>query len=376
MDAIESIRKEFPHTERMIYFEHAAVAPLSGRVVQAVSSFLTDRHAGRVKFDEDMIAALEDLRAKLAHFLHAIPEEIALIPNTSTGLNILAQGLSLEPGDHILVPDVEFPSNVYPYLNLQKKGIVVDFLSPVKGRIGLEEIRKAVTPRTRLLAISFVQFTNGFRADVKAIANWCHERGLWLAVDGIQGVGALQMDVRDWGVDFLSVGGHKWMMSPIGTGFLYIRPELLRIVEPPFVSWLSVKNPWDLLDFRLDFLDSAQRFEMASQNFLGFFGMRASLDLFLEVGGEAIERRILDLTDYMVAGLEKMGAKILSPRGESERSGIVTFSLLPDNEKLHRELEKRQIFVSYRLGNLRASPHFYNTRAEVDQFLSALRAMV
>ncbi len=376
MDEFESIRKEFPHTEKMIYLEHAAVSPLSRRVVDSVRSYLADRHVGRVKFDDDMVAILIELRKKIATLLHTATENIALTPNTSTGLNILAQGLPLEAGDHILVPDVEFPSNVYPYLNLQKKGVIVDFLSPRDGRIGLGEIQEAVTPETRLLAISFVQFTNGFRANLEAISKWCHAQDIWLAVDGIQGVGALQMDVEKWGIDFLSVGGHKWMMAPIGTGFLYVTPEMLKIIAPPFASWLSVKNPWKLLDFQLDFLNSAQRFEMASQNFMGFLGMHASLELLLEVGSKAIEQRILTLTDYLVAGLEKLGAKILSPRGPGERSGIVSFSLLFDNVELHRELEKRNIFVSYRLKNLRASPHFYNNFADVDALLSALGDLI
>ena len=360
----------------MIYFDHAAMAPLSGRVARAVSSFLEDRHTGRVTFDDDMIAMLADTRGKLARLIHAREEEMALIPNTSTGLNILAQGLPFKSGDRILVPSVEFPSNVYPYLNLRKKGVFVDFLAPKNGRITLEEIQKAAMPRTRLLALSFVQFTNGFRADLEKIAPWCREQGIWLAVDGIQGVGALQMDVQKWPIDFLSVGGHKWMMAPIGTGFLYVRSKMLNLIEPPFVSWLSVKNPWDLLDFQLDLLDSSQRFEIASQNFMGFYGMRASLELLLEFGPEAIEQRVLSLTDYLVDGLKKLGATVLSPRGEKERSGIVTFSFLPDNEILHRELKKRQIVISYRLKNLRASPHFYNTEAEVDQLLTALKELL
>ena len=376
MDEFEAIRREFPHTKKMIYFEHAAVAPLSSRVVETISKYLRDRNVERIKFDEDMIAVLIDLREKLSGLINASPEEIALIPNTSTGLNILAQGLPLKSGDRILVPNIEFPSNVYPYLNLEKKGVMVDFLSPKNGRIGLKEIQEAVTPQTRLLAISFVQFTNGFRADLEAISNWCHERGIWLAVDGIQGVGALQFDVKKWNIDFLSVGGHKWMMSPIGTGFIYVSKELLNLIDPPFAGWLSVKNPWELLDYQLDFLDSAQRFEIASQNFLGFFGMRASVELLLQFGPKAIEQRVLNLTDYLVDGLKKLGATILSPREQKERSGIVTFSLFPDNVDLHRELEKRNIFVSYRLKNLRVSPHFYNTRAEVDQLLSALQDLV
>ncbi len=376
MDELETIREEFPHTRRMIYFEHAAVAPLPRRSVEAMTAYLQDRHAGRIKFDEDMIAAMADLREKLGQLLHTASENIALLANTSTGLNILAQGLPLKSGDHILVPDVEFPSNVYPYLNLQRKGVVLDFVSPRKGRIGLKEIKEAATPKTRLLAISFVQFTNGFRADVEAISKWCHERDIWVAVDGIQGVGALQVDVQKLGVDFLSVGGHKWMMSPIGTGFFYIRPELLEILKPPLASWLSVKNPWELLDYQLDFLDSAQRFEMASQNFLGFFGMRASLELLLQVGLPAIEERILRLTDFLVDGLQALGAEILSPRGAGESSGIVTFSVFPDNAKLHQKLEKRNIFLSYRLGNLRAAPHFYNTEAEVQQLLAVLKELM
>ncbi len=376
MDVFEAARNNFPHTKRMIYLEHAAIAPLSRPVVNAIQSFLGDRHKGRVQFDEDMIGMLGEVREKIATLIHAKPEEIALIPNTSTGLNIVAEGLPLQTGDRILVPNVEFPSNVYPYLNLKKKGIVVDFFSPRQGRVTLPDIRAHIRPQTKLLALSFVQFTNGFRADLEKIGAWCKNHGIWFAVDGIQGVGALPIDVRHMSIDFLAVGGHKWLMAPVGTGFLYIRPEWLHLLDPPFTGWLSVKNPWDLLEYQLDFLDTAQRFEIASQNFLGFRGLLASLNFLLSIGSEIIEERILSLTDYLVKGLERIGATVFSPRENGEKSGIVTFSLLPDNLQLHRELRKRHIFLSYRLKNLRASPHFYNNFKDLDTLLSTLEELV
>jgi len=371
---VAEIRKEFPHTREMIYLEHAAVSPLPVRTVQAMHEFLDKRHFSPAKFDEENIENLAKLRRKLARLIQAESEHsIALVPNTSTGINIFAQGFPFQPGDHILIPSIEFPSNVYPYLNLQTKGVQVDFLSVPGREITRELIEPHFTLQTRALAISFVQFTNGFRANLKELADFCHGRGALLVVDGIQGVGALQINVADWGVDFLSVGGYKWMLSPMGTGFLYVAPALLEKITPVFASWLSVENPSKLLDFQLKFLDSAQRFEIATTNFLGFRGMLASLELFLEIGPEVIQERILHLSGFLVEKLQGIGATVLSPTREDQRSGIITFSILEDDQPLHQALLKKKLFLSYRLKNLRAAPHFYNTEEELQAVVDELR---
>ncbi|NOY78155.1 MAG: aminotransferase class V-fold PLP-dependent enzyme [Calditrichaeota bacterium] len=371
---LADVRGEFSHTRKMVYLEHAAVAPLPVRTVQAMQTFLTKRHAGPVKFDEENIAHLAQLRQKLAQLIQAdSADRIALVPNTSTGINIFAQGFPFQPGDRILIPSIEFPSNVYPYLNLRRKGVKVDFL-PVSGKeITREIIAPHFTPHTRVLAISFVQFTNGFRANLKELADFCHARGAFLAVDGIQGVGALQMNVRDWDIDFLAAGGHKWLLSPMGTGFAYLAPALLEKISPAFAGWLSVENPWNLLDFQLRFLSSAQKFELGTTNILGFRGMSESLDLFLEFGPKAVQDRILHLTAFLSEKLQAMGATLLSPTREEQRSGIVSFALSEDDAPLHQALIRKKIFLSYRLKHLRASPHFYNTEDELLAVVDALK---
>ena len=371
----ESYRTEFPHIEEgTIYLNHAAVSPMSNRVRQALEQFMDHRQVTNIEFWPNGLEEKQALKADLAKLLHLPAEQFAIVPNTSTGLNILAQGLSWNPGDRILLNNFEFPANVYPFLNLERKGVVVDFVPHRDGRILLEDIEAAIRPETRLLSISFVEFLNGFKNDLYAIGELCKQHNIWFAVDGIQGIGVQTLDVTAAGIDFLAVGGQKWLMWPLGTAFIWISERLFPHLHPTFLGWLAVEDSWNFFDYRMDLLPDAGRFEPGTMNVMGIIGARAAMQPFLELGIETIERHLLQLTDYLADELQAMGFTLLSDRSAKHRSQIVTFRT--DNaEALFQALQEHNIRVSLREGNIRVSPHFYNTREEIDQFLQVLKKL-
>jgi selenocysteine lyase/cysteine desulfurase len=372
LDTLNEFRAFFPITKERCYLNHAATSPFSTRVVDALHEYIDVRSVGRVDPWRENFAAGETVRARIAELIHAPAHRIALVKNTSTGFNILATGLPWRAGDHLLLNDIEFPANVYPFLNLRRLGVDVEFVKSRDGRLTAEDYVAAMRPETRLVSVSFVQFLSGCRIDLAPLGEVCRERGIVLSVDPIQGLGGMVLDVEAMGIDFVSCGGHKWLMGPQGSGFIYVSGALQDRLAPAYVGWLSVKDSWDFLDYRLDLLDSAERFEIATENWMGVRGLGASVGLILEAGRERVEAKILALTDRLVEGLEERGCRVLSPRGPGEKSGIVLFSAGADNEAVFAALSERKIDIALREGNLRCAPHFYNSADEIDALLDAV----
>ena len=217
-----------------------------------------------------MVDLRSALKAGLARFLGAAsPDFLTLTTNTTHGLNTIASGLPWREGDRVLLNRMEFPANIYPFLNLERFGVGVDWAESVDGRLPLETVAAKVTPATRLVSISFVQFLNGYKADLAALGAFCRGRGIWLVVDGIQGLGAVPFDLAETPVDALAAGGAKWLMWPMGTGFLYLSPKMLDAVQPAHAGWLGVQDAWNFRDYELKFLDTAERFEGGTLNWMG-----------------------------------------------------------------------------------------------------------
>lgn len=319
-----------------------------------------------------MVEMRTALKAGLASFLGApSPDLLALTGNTTQGLNIVAGGLPWKAGDRILLNRMEFPANIYPFLNLERLGVTVDWADPVEGRLPLEVFAARVTPRTRLIAISFVQFLNGYRADLGALGVFCRDRGIWLVVDGIQGVGAVPFDLAETPVDALACGGAKWLMWPMGTGFVYLGPRMLEAVQPVQAGWLGVKDAWNFRDYRLDFLDTAERFEGGTLNWMGLSLAGRRVDRFLALGRESIWTRVRALADRLANGLQALGVEMLSPMEAGTRSGIVSIRV-PSPERVHERLADSRVVLSLREGVLRFSPHVGNNDEDVDRALEAL----
>jgi selenocysteine lyase/cysteine desulfurase len=370
--SLASYRKYFPITETDIYLNHAAVSPFSTRVVEAINDILTRRSAGEVEIYPLMIEEKSRLKKNLAELIDGEEANIAIIGNTSEGFNWLVHGLEWKEGDRILLVENEFPSNIYPFLNLQQHGVKIDYVPTRDGFICLEDIEGNIHPQTKLFSISFVEFLNGFRNQLAEISDICHQREVLLSVDSIQGVGALPLSVRQMGIDFLSNGGHKWLMGPQGCGFMYISPVLFDRLRPAYVGWLSVKDSWNFFDYNLEFLEDAGRFEIATSNILGIFGLSASTSLLLEPGTKTIEQHLFSLGERLIDKLSSLGFTYVGSADIIHRSGIYTFTCENVTER-YKYLRKNRVHLSLRNDLLRFSPHFYNTIEEIDQVVEIIR---
>lgn len=371
---LEAAREFFPFVTEQLYFNHAASSPLSLRVEAAINRYVSDRTRGQItnfKRDQQEIAAL---RSTLADFTGAAPERIALTSNTTHGLNIIASGLPWSEGDEILLSEMEFPANVYPFLNLKKHGVTIKHLPSTDGKITVQDFAEHTTGRTRLISLSFVQFLNGYRADLEAVSDFCKANNILFIVDAIQGLGAIPLNVQRLQCDALASGGHKWLMSPRGTGFLYLSESLQEQLVPAYLGWLSVEKPFHFHDYNQKLDPTAEQLELATPNTIGVYGMHAAIQLLQEADTQDIEQHILDITGYLRDELRQRDYEIKTPFADHERAGILLFSCgdAQKNKRIFKRLSRKNVTISYREGFLRVSPHFYNTRADMDRFLTML----
>jgi selenocysteine lyase/cysteine desulfurase len=324
------------------------------------------------------LAEIERVRGLAAGLVNAEPSEIAFVPNTSTGLSLVAEGLSWRAGDNVVGCESEFPSNVYPWTGLDRFGVEYRRVPERDGRVDLDDFAAAMDDRTRVVALSWVQYATGFKIDLAAVAALCRNRGALCVVDVIQGLGALNLDVAESGVDIVVAGGHKWLLAPEGIGLCYVAGRVLEQVRPVLRGWLSVKEPFGPATGLPDYLAEASRFEVGTANIAGIYGLGASLEMFAEAGPSRIEGRVLALADHAASGLERQGFEVVGRSRLEERSGIVA-AVPPaglEAGALAAGLSKRGVQVAERAGRLRVAPHFYNTCDEIDDFLVALKEVV
>jgi len=367
---LEHYRGLFPHLKTGLrYFNHAAVAPFSRPVRDALESYLQMKNVTNPEPFELVLKAMVETKEKLARLINTSRERIAILDNTSNSLNIIATGLDWKSGDRVIVPDIEFPANVYPFMNLKRRGVELDFVPHRGGKIALEDIERRITPRSRLLSISHVQFLHGYRSDLAAISEICHSRGVLFSVDAIQSAGAAPIDVQAMGIDFLAAGGQKWLMGPEGIAFVYVSEACQERLALGTMGWMNNKDFFsDFFRYRIDLEDSARRFENGTPNCMGVFGLNASLGLLLEVGAERIEQHLVDLTQGVINRVKERGIELVSPEDRRERAGIVTFRP-KDAQVMFQRLREEKVMVSIREGCIRFSPHFYNSSQELEEAL-------
>ncbi len=367
------LRREFPVTERFCYVDHAGVSPISRAAAEAGRRFLDDVQQHGDVHSEAWEQRADAVRRSFAQWIGGSEDGVAFVKNTTQGLLIVASGMPWRCGDNVVISNVEFPANVYPWLNLARRGVETRMVPMRDGRIHIDDVRAAMDGRTRVLSLSHVEFANGFRNDLAALGDLCRSRGVFFCMDAIQSLGVMPLDLRDTPVDFLSADGHKWLLAPEGCGFIYCGPRALELLETPNAGWKSVVNysVYDNYDFTL--LPNAQRFEEGSLNMLGVHVLGAALDLLMGLGIEAIWQRVLGLLDVAAEGVRAKGYELLTPMEESVRSGILLFQhARQQTDALVDRLTQANVICAKRGGGVRISPHCYNNEDDMAQIIAAL----
>jgi selenocysteine lyase/cysteine desulfurase len=370
------LRNEFPVTRRWAFFDHAAVAPLSGPAQRAMGEWAADMADNADVNERRWVQRVEEVRGLAARLLGAEPLDIAFVKNTSEGIGIVAEGFGWKGGDNVVTAAEEYPANIYPWMNLADRGVEVRTVASRNRRLEIDDVAAAIDSRTRIVSLSYVEFASGFRNDLDTIGSLCRERGVYFLVDAIQGLGVFPLDVRQTPVDFVAADGHKWLLGPEGAGIFYIRRDLVDKLHPVGVGWNSVVGARDFsrIDFRLK--PHAGRWESGSLNVAGIAGLGASLELLLGIGIPAIGERVLELTDYLSAQCEAAGMKVFSSRRPGDKSGIVSLVVgEAEPRALVRRCRAEGVVINQRAGRVRVSPHCYNSRAEVDRLVELLKDM-
>lgn len=370
--------REFPWTGRgeAIYLNNASTGPLPVRTLEAIDAFNALRAEPHRLTDEHELATLRRSRQLAAQLINATPGEIACMVNTTYGINLAARALPLKPGDVVLASDREFPANVYPWMALERLGVRFERIPCREGLVDEAALLAALDrPRVRALTVSWVSFATGYRVDLGALGGACRERGIYFVVDAIQGLGAARLDVKACAIDILACGGQKWLLSPWGSGFVYVRDALVGALEPAAVGWMAVRGSEDftrLVNYDLTWHPDARRFEVVTIPYQDFAGFNASLELLLELGPDTVERHIARLVDRVVAwAAERRDVRLVTPREPHRRAGIVSLAP-PDPVAASERLRRAGVVHSLREGAIRFSPHCYNTAEEIDRALAVM----
>ncbi|NQU24990.1 MAG: aminotransferase class V-fold PLP-dependent enzyme [Candidatus Nealsonbacteria bacterium] len=364
-----------PITRNWAYFDHAAVAPISGPAQQALASWVEQAACQGSTPYPTWIEQIQRLRALAADLFGAETDEIALIRNTTEGINLVAQGFPWQPGDNVVTLANEFPANQYPWMNLADRGVETRRVPVLEGGVDLAQLAGACDRRTRIVTVSWVGFASGWRNDLEQLAQIAHGCGALFFLDAIQGLGVFPLDLRQTPIDFFAADGHKWLLGPEGAGLFFTRREHLDRLHPVGVGWNSVRGAHDFSRIEFVLKQTAARYEGGTQNTPGLIGLGASLAMLGRIGFEAISDRVIELTDLACRRLGQLGAVIHSDRAPGHRSGIVSFELPGrDAEELSRQCLRRHVVLSCRGGRLRISPHAYNDPSDVDRLIEALEA--
>jgi len=371
------LRALFPITERAVYLNHAAVTPPPTVVLEAVRAQLDDVAQSGVINYRKWVAVKESARRQAAEMLGAErPEQLALMRNTSDALSTVANGLKWSRGDNIVTFEREFPSNIYPWLRLrQTHGVEVRMALERDGRIELDDVIALMDARTRVVAISQVQYASGFRADLERLGRAARRHDALLVVDVIQGMGALPINVEAELVDVAAGACHKWLLAPEGVGLLYLSDRALARIEPTLVGWTSVPDPEDYFNFEQPWARGALAWETGTGATSLFHGLDASLRLLLETGVKRIAAHLEELTDYLCERLDARAYLVVSSRRAGEKSQIVCARHKDDQwtpARLYAHLKRQNIITAPRGGSLRISPHLYNTVEDIDALIEAL----
>jgi len=369
-------REAFPVLNSQLFLAHAGVTILPRAVADAMISHVTESCVNHQEFG-DVLKTIAETRALAAKLIDAEADEVALLGPTSLGLSLFANGIDWNPGDEVVCYQDDYPSNVYPWMNLQRRGVKLVYIETERpGAITPSDVARALTPRTRLVALASCHFLTGYRIDVDAMGRMLHERGILFSLDAIQTLGAFPTSVRH--VDFLSADAHKWMLGPMAIGIVYVSRRHFQTCRPTLLGAWNVRSPNYVTQDGIDFVSSAQQYEPGVLNVAGVCGMRAALKLLLAAGIENIAEQLLTLRARLLNGLLPLGFESASPADPTAASGTLTVRHPGANAShLMRALEEAHITASLRHDRqaqafLRFSPHFYNTVEEMDRVVEVL----
>jgi len=369
------IRALFPIAQRLVYLNHAAVSPLPTTTLQAIELQLRDvQENGSLHF-RSWLNVKNNARRLLAAMLGCRPSQIAFMRNTSDGLSTIANGLKWRTGDNIVTFRREFPSNIYPWIRIRETaGVELRMCDEREGRVDVEELESMIDQRTRIVAISHVQFASGYRIDLERIGRLARKHGALLVADVIQSLGVLPINVEAQFVDVAAGASHKWLLGPEGVGYLYLSDRAREMIEPTLVGWVSVPNPDDYDNFDQGWNQDALAWETGTGAASLFYGLEASLKLLTETGTERIARGLEELVDHFCTGVATKDFDLVSSRLRGEKSQIVC--IRPSGNltamDLYLRLKAAGIVTAPRSDRLRVAPHFYNTSDEIDRLLNAL----
>jgi selenocysteine lyase/cysteine desulfurase len=369
-------RALFPITKNLVYFNHAAVGPLSTPAFEAMQRHARDQHEFGALHWREWYHEYELLRQGAAQMINAGPAEIAILKNTSEGLSFVAEGFRWQRGENVVTTDLEFPSNFTPWKSLEKRGVECRVVESTDGAFTVEDVDRLIDSNTRIVTVSSAAFHNGFTPDLDAIGALCARRNVLFCVDAIQSLGAMPIDVRRSNIAFLAADGHKWLCGPEGAAIFYVAAahrDKLQVLEN---GWTNIERRGKFINCSTDLLPDARRFEAGSLNTNGIHGLRAAVDLLLEAGIIAIHEEVVRIAGHLAAELESIGYRVMTPRPLN--SGIVA-ATPPNVEamtllRLHRLLEENGVVCAPREGMLRFSPHFYNDEGDVARVASVLRS--
>ncbi|MFO7906446.1 MAG: aminotransferase class V-fold PLP-dependent enzyme [Pirellulaceae bacterium] len=373
----EQLRHQMPVATQWAYMDHAAVAPLPDPARDAVVRWSDESAQTGDLACPKWEARVEEIRRLTATLLGANADEIAFVQNTTAGITLVAEGLPWQRGDNVVTLANEFPSNQYPWMNLAARGVETRRVEVPDARPDSEQIMRHCDKRTRVITVSWVGFSSGWRLDIDSLVEQAHERGILVFLDAIQGLGVFPLDVRRTPVDFVAADGHKWMLGPEGAGVFYVRREHLDRMHPLGVGWNSVRHAGDFDNLALDLRASARRYEGGSPNTVGLLALGASLRLLAEMSlaaeRSAVADRVLRVTDSACSQLQEAGARVLSDRAGACRSGIVAFDIPgQDPNKVRQSCLREGVVLSCRGGKLRISPHAYTNQEDIERLVGVV----
>lgn len=369
----------FPVAGKRIFLGHAGVTSLPRPVADAVIQYTLTSSETQQEYAE-VLQEVRKTRESAARLIAATPEEICLLGPTSLGLSMVARGLEWNPGDEIVCYADDYPANVYPWMDLERLGVVVRFLKPERlGEITPDLVKASLSAKTRMVALASCNFLSGYRIDIDAIGALVHEHGALFCLDGIQTLGAFRTEMAH--VDFMSADAHKWLLGPLAIGVVYVKKSRFEELHPILVGAANVRTTNFIASDKVEFRATAERYEPGVLNFAGVLGMKAAIEMILEYGVDVISARILALKRVLVEGLSEIGFQFIGPIEGANASGITTGAHSSISaSRLFEHYEKNRVLVSHRFdragtGYIRFSPHFYNTFAEMDRVVSLAREL-